>query len=201
MKVIFVNGNIGAGKETIILHMEEILSNKGYKVKIALEPVQIWRETGILEQLYKGEYFTFQKFAILSRVDVIYQKYQEALVEKCDFLLIETNPLVDLNVYAKTTLTANEFGQYISYWQSKVSILRFSTDCNVFLDVSPEVSMARIATRARSEESKIQLSYLRKLYYAHLILNENIKPIILKNDCAVYDNAEIHRFINICLLS
>ena len=201
VQIIFVNGNIGAGKETVILHIKEVLTNKGYKVKIALEPVDLWRETGMLDKLYKGEYFEFQKFAISSRVDVIYQKYQEALMEKCDFLFIETNLLIDLHVYAKTTLTVSEFNQYISCWQNEVSLLGFKiSNCkNIFLDVPPEVSMSRIATRSRSEESVIKLTYLRKLYYSHLILNEDIKPVVIQNDCPIYDNQLLKKYISLLI--
>lgn len=200
LKIIFVNGNIGAGKETIILHMQEVLSNKEFKVKIALEPVALWRESGMLDRLYKGEYFTFQKYAISTRVNEIYQKYQEALMEKCDILIIETNPLIDLNVYAKMNLSDVEYLQYMHHWQHEISLLRFNiyNHRNIFLDVPPEVSKDRIATRARGEEFGIQESYLRKLYYAHLILNEDIKPIVIKNDCAVYDNRELKDCID-CL--
>ena len=65
-QVIFVNGNIGSGKETIIRHLQEVLTNRGCKVKIILEPVQLWRDSGMLQKLYNGEYFEFQKFAISS---------------------------------------------------------------------------------------------------------------------------------------
>ena len=201
-RIIFVNGNIGAGKETIILHIQEVLSNHGYGVKVALEPVSLWRESGMLDRLYGGEYLEFQMYAITTRINEIYVKHQEALMEGSDFLLVETNPLVDLNVYAKTNLTEMEFLEYKLHWNREVRLLKFNiAGCiNLFLSVPPEVSASRITTRARNEESAIELSYLRKLYYSHLIHNENVKPlVVIYNNCAVYDNFQLKAFID-CLL-
>ena len=166
MHVTFVNGLIGAGKETIIRYFQEVLTNKGYKVKIILEPVELWRKSGMLERLYKGEYFEFQKFAISSRIDIM--KFEEY-----DFVFIETNPLVDLNVYAKTTLTDEEFEQYTKHWENEMKRLPFNIEkcSNLFINVEPELSLKRIGTRSRNEESKITLDYLQKLDHAHLRLN------------------------------
>ena len=36
IKFVFVNANIGSGKETIIQYLRELLTNRGYKVKIIL---------------------------------------------------------------------------------------------------------------------------------------------------------------------
>ena len=47
-KVIFINGNIGSGKETILGVLQEALTNRNIKVKIILEPVELWRQSGML---------------------------------------------------------------------------------------------------------------------------------------------------------
>ena len=47
-KVIFINGNIGSGKETILQYLHESLTNRNIKVKTILEPVELWRESGML---------------------------------------------------------------------------------------------------------------------------------------------------------
>ena len=69
IKVIFISGNIGSGKETMLRYLDESLTNRGIKVKTILEPVELWRESGMLRRLYNGEYLEFQKYAITSRID------------------------------------------------------------------------------------------------------------------------------------
>ena len=99
IKVIFISGNIGSGKETMLRYLDESLTNRGIKVKTILEPVELWRESGMLRRLYNGEYLEFQKYAITSRIDTMNAKYQEAINENCKLVLVETNPFVDLYMF------------------------------------------------------------------------------------------------------
>ena len=104
MQKVFINGNIGSGKETILRYLQEVLTNRNIKVKTILEPVELWRESGFLKRLYNGEYLEFQKYAISTRIDTINTKYQEAIDENCQLILIETNPFVDFHVYSRIVL-------------------------------------------------------------------------------------------------
>ena len=61
IKVIFISGNIGAGKETILRYLHESLTNRNIKVKTILEPVELWRESGMLRRLYKRRVFGVPK--------------------------------------------------------------------------------------------------------------------------------------------
>ena len=94
MRKVFINGNIGSGKENILRYLQEVLTNHNIKVKTILEPVEFWRESSFLKRLYNGEYLEFQKYAISTRIDTINTKYQEAIDENCQLVLIETNPFV-----------------------------------------------------------------------------------------------------------
>ena len=49
LRVIFINGNIGSGKETILRYLQEVLTNRNIKVKTILEPVELWRESDFLK--------------------------------------------------------------------------------------------------------------------------------------------------------
>ena len=186
-RVIFINGNIGSGKETVLRFLQETLINRNIKVKIILEPVELWRQSGMLQFLYDGHYLQFQKYAITTRVDTINNKYQEAINEECKVVLVETNPFVDLHVYSRATL--QNIYEYFEHWKSETQRLLFDLKkCdNLFIDVPPEVCLRRIKKRGRSEEKNISLVYLQKLDYEHKILNQIINPRILHNDCSVHD--------------
>ena len=191
IKVIFINGNIGSGKETTLKYLEESLTNRGIKVKTILEPVELWRESGMLQRLYNGAFLEFQRYAITTRIDTINAKYQEAINESCKLVLVETNPFVDLYVYSRTTIL--DIYEYFEHW--KIESQRLSFDfkkCdNLFIDVSPEVCLKRIEKRGRSEEKTVSLVYLQKLYYEHQMLNQVLNPRVIHNDRYIYDNDEL----------
>ena len=191
IKVIFISGNIGSGKETMLRYLDESLTNRGIKVKTILEPVELWRESGMLRRLYNGEYLEFQKYAITSRIDTMNAKYQEAINENCKLVLVETNPFVDLHVYSRTTL--QNIYEYFEHWKNETQRLLFDfKKCdNLFIDVPPEVCLKRIEKRGRSEEKTVSLTYLQKLYYEHQMLNQVINPRVIHNDRYIYDNDEL----------
>ena len=183
---MFISGNIGSGKETILQYLDESLTNRGIKVKTILEPVELWRESGMQRRLYNGEYLEFQKYAITSRIDAMNLKYQEAINESCKLVLVETNPFVDLYVYSRTTL--QNIYEYFEHWKNETQRLSFDfKKCdNLFIDVSPEVCLKRIEKRGRSEEKTVSSVYLQKLYYEHQMLNQVINPRVIHNDRYIY---------------
>ena len=113
-------------------------------------------------------------------------KYQEAINENCNLVLIETNPFVDLNVYSRTTL--ENIYEYFKHWKTETQRLLFDfKKCdNLFIDVSPEVCLRRIEKRGRSEEKTVSLDYLQKLYYEHQMLNQLVNPRIIKKENYIY---------------
>ena len=175
----------------MLQYLDESLTNRGIKVKTILEPVELWRESGMLRRLYNGEYLEFQKYAITSRIDAMNLKYQEAINENCKLVLVETNPFVDLYVYSRTTL--QNIYEYFEHWKNETQRLSFDfKKCdNLFIDVSPEVCLKRIEKRGRSEEKTVSLVYLQKLYYEHQMLNQVINPRVIHNDRYIYDNDEL----------
>ena len=195
MLKVFISGNIGSGKETILRYLQEVLTNRNIKVKTILEPVELWRESGFLKRLYNGEYLEFQKYAISTRIDTMNAKYQEAIDENCQLLLIETNPFVDFHVYSRIVL--ENIYEYFEHWKTETQRLLFDfKKCdNLFIDVPPEVCLRRIEKRGRSEEKTVSLTYLQNLYYEHQILNQMINPHVISNDGNIYDNNELHDLV------
>ena len=195
LRGIFISGNIGSGKETILRYLQEVLTNRNIKVKTILEPVELWRESGFLKRLYNGEYLEFQKYAISTRISIMNEKYKEAIDENCQLVLIETNPFVDFHVYSRKVL--ENIYEYFEHWKTETQRLLFDfKKCNnLFIDVPPEVCLRRIEKRGRSEEKTVSLTYLQNLYYEHQILNQMINPHVISNDGNIYDNNELHDLV------
>ena len=172
LRVIFINGNIGSGKETILRYLQEVLTNRNIKVKTILEPVELWRESGFLKRLYNGECLEFQKYAISTRISMMNEKYQEAIDENCQLVLIETNPFVDFHVYSRTVL--QNIYEYFEHWKTETQRLLFDfKKCdNLFIDVPPEVCLRRIEKRGSSEEKNCLLYLFTKAK----LQTSNLKP-------------------------
>ena len=69
-------------------------------------------------------------------------KYQEAIDENCQLVLIETNPFVDFHVYSRIVL--EHIYEYFEHWKSETQRLRFDfKKCdNLFIDVPSEVCLS-----------------------------------------------------------
>ena len=64
-----IDGNIGAGKTTLVNLLETHFNAQGIKTKAILEPVDIWRETGALQYFYgdiPGRAYEFQTFTFIN---------------------------------------------------------------------------------------------------------------------------------------
>ena len=51
MRVIFLEGNIGAGKTSLLTALG---AHFGDRVRIVEEPVKVWEESGLLAECYDG---------------------------------------------------------------------------------------------------------------------------------------------------
>ena len=66
MRVIFIEGNIGAGKTSLLTALGE---HFGDRVRIVEEPVKVWEESGLLAECYDGTVSraTFQHVALATK--------------------------------------------------------------------------------------------------------------------------------------
>lgn len=174
-RVIFIEGNIGSGKSTLIDNLKE----HGYCV--FEEPIKEWIETyvdedgiNILDKFYKNmsnHAFEFQILAMMTR----WQNIRKALDETEDIIFIERSLETD-----RFTFALNLKEQYMTKLQWDIYDLTFDTftketECHfkevdisyIYLYTSSEICFKRALERGRKEESTVPLIYLNNLKEKH----------------------------------
>jgi deoxyadenosine/deoxycytidine kinase len=196
-RLVFVEGGIGAGKSTVISSIAEALAveyAKHYKhrkrdlsVVVVPEPVELWKEMGVLEKMYKREMSAceFQHIALGTRTDQlcnVKRALEEQVCLSDDlFLVVERGIDADPYLFAPLYLTSDEYGRFqdmhakvhATAWQNLFAQFE-RTAANkdggvllVYLRVDSDVMMARIVKRARAGETRINVALVQALTAGH----------------------------------
>jgi len=170
--IISIEGNIGAGKSTIIDNLgKRLAGNK--EIILVKEPVDIWesiRETNtgenILQKFYRdsSKYaFSFQVMAYVTRLSLIRDTIREN--PQCKVIICERSLDADRNIFAKMLFDDGQIEDihyqiYQRFYDEYAK--EYQLDGIVYIDADAEVCHRRIATRSRDGESGIPLEYLQK---------------------------------------
>lgn len=174
--LVSIEGNIGAGKSTILEHLEksETLKNKVLFLK---EPLDIWEqfrdENGhtILEKFYKNQKryaFTFQVMAYITRLSLLKNAIQEN--PDIEIIVIERSLCADKNIFMNMLhddgiVESMEFSIYNKWYFEFIKDYR--VDAVIYMDSDPETCANRINKRNRTGEDGIPIEYLRKCKEYH----------------------------------
>lgn len=172
--VVVVDGIIGAGKTVLINKcFAPLLRNKGMTVTIVSEPVEIWKESGRLQQFYDDPSrrgFQFQIRAFHDRVRNSQAMFREH-GGTTDIFILERSIFTDMlfmkSLYESGTVDKSEFEDYSSLWEMWREVMPFSPDLFVYLKPSIDVAMTRILERNRGEEVGVTKNYQEVLEQKH----------------------------------
>jgi deoxyadenosine/deoxycytidine kinase len=183
--ILSIEGNIGAGKTTIIEKMKERLQSD--EIIFVKEPVDQWehfrnRSDGenILTKFYNDQpryAFTFQVMAYSTRLSLLRRTIRENPNAKV--IVCERSLDADRNIFAKMLRDENkmsdiEFQIYDHFFQeySEKDEFRISNEPIgehyqkynlsgvIYIDADPEICSMRIKKRSREGESYIPVEYL-----------------------------------------
>ena len=184
VRIVTIEGNIGAGKSTLLTALREHVEH----VVFVPEPVDEWDtvrdkdDVTILHKFYKNPTayaFPFQMMAFISRMvllrDAVKHAKERSIAEKAEFLVVsERSMLTDKNVFALMMrdmghLDDIEFDIYNKWFDAFAA--EFNVSDAVYLNVSPETCVTRVAKRSRPGEDPISLDYLTQCgnYHANFI--------------------------------
>jgi deoxycitidine kinase/deoxyguanosine kinase len=213
-KLISIEGDIGAGKTTII----EKLKKENPTWHFIDEPVQTWLNiknkdgTNILELFYqdKERYsYTFQNCALLSRALNIKKAIDDWMTEcKTKPELIEHNVFVtercletDYYVFAQMVYDSNymndiEWTLYKMWYEYEKS-RNYKTTKIIYLNTPPDICLERIKKRNRKGEEGISIEYLQTLdkYQSKWLSEENMPVMIYNNYSELTPFEEIIKFV------
>jgi len=198
--IIAFEGNIGAGKSTLISILQEKLKFL-QSIEFVLEPVDEWEKINdkngenILQKFYenpKKYAFSFQLLVLMSRYKMIKDKiscqsYQSYSSCKNKIILCERSVLTDHKVFAKM-LYDKGYIDDIEYDIYKYNENIVKKELNfvkyIYLRTSPVKCMERINKRNRIGEN-ISFEYVKlcEKYHDDVLLNKNSE----KNNVLVID--------------
>jgi deoxyadenosine/deoxycytidine kinase len=177
-RLVSVEGNIGAGKSTLIEKLQKKYNNDT-RVIFMFEPVKEWEslkdEKGknMLEKFYENptKYaFAFQIMAFNSRLQIMRDTIQYAIETNVEVIVMERSLDADFHIFAKMLYEEGcmekvEFEIYSK--MASYELNEYGVDGIIWLDTDYEECFERIQVRAREGESNISLRYLNKCGQYH----------------------------------
>lgn len=186
--VVSVEGNIGAGKSTLMRELRRLYDSSAtttHDVAVILEPIEEWCKPvlrngdSMLRAYYSsmGNALAFQMFVLLTRIQ---QLDEEASVGRGGgrpaVLLVERGPwstvplfgqpMRDMGLLSEAEL--HVFGAWVDWALRRPSCSVPSRPAaTIYVRGSPDISAERIGMRAREGESAIDAAYLSRLHDAH----------------------------------
>jgi len=172
MPIVYIEGNIGAGKSTFIAQLKERYQN----VEWVPEPINEWNDykenTKTIIELY---YENPQKYAAFFQNVVVQSKIKtlmHILKNPDKTYVIERSFYSDFWVFGriladKSLVTALEY-QYLHSWFSICeSLCQDQVRGVIYLDADVELCKKRIIKRGREGEANIDMDYLQQIETAY----------------------------------
>jgi deoxyadenosine/deoxycytidine kinase len=184
-RLVSLEGNIGAGKTTLIRNLQEKYgdsSSLGKHILFLPEPVAFWQtfvdsktKKNILDLFYenpKKYAFTFQMLAFQSRYELLRNTIANIRKEgtPVDTIVMERSLDADYHIFAKTMFengTLEETEWEIYRFVTRERLAEFGVSGIIWLDVPAEECYHRVQERGREEECGLTLDYLRSCEEAH----------------------------------
>lgn len=176
--LITLEAGIGAGKTTLLNRLKHLVSSdpatfgslQPHEVAIVEEPVDLWREYGLLQKMYEGEIspLEFQLAALTSRFGGLAQHFQNPHLK---LIISERSMWSDRHVFATTTFKSEDNTAWDAYevaYKQLIGVVPPNMNVvHVSLNVEISEIERRIEQRGREEEQSINVDYLHKLEKAH----------------------------------
>lgn len=186
-KAVSFDGEIGAGKTTIIKHVKKALAARGIKAAVVREPVEDWERVGILRKFYEvmregadpelrsSVTYNFQTYTFVTRL-----RETQRVVAECpdaDVYLLERNVLTDRFVFMELQREAVGpvlMEMYDEWWSLWAQLMPIEPGLIVYLKPSLDNCQARVAVRGREGEvvcaktdGGVSAEYQKRLRRAH----------------------------------
>lgn len=187
MTVITIDGNIGAGKTSVLNYL-----HRNHKIPVDLEPVENW--TTYLTEMYDKQENVF-KFQIRVWLDRCW------IQEKCakTTILMERSPRfiqgVFINMAEEQKIITPREKELLMDLHKKTDKL-WENNVYIYLRANPENCCKRIKKRNRSCEKQITDEYINALHDKHENLYEEMKKNNEHITCIDIDNKTISEIAN-----
>lgn len=165
---VFIEGNIGAGKSTLI----NLLSESNF-ITTFQEPVGKWQNlngSNLLNMMYDDpeKYsFAFQSYVMLTMM-----QQHTAKVEENKIKVMERSIFTSKNCFVQAMIENNviesPFSDILKNWYDFCqNHFKIEPNLIIYLKTDPVKLLRRIKARGREEEQTINISYLQHLHQLH----------------------------------
>lgn len=156
MRVFCVEGEIGAGKTQLLYALADHLRGRGIPVVTVPEPVELWRQAGILQLFYSdpARYgYMFQSYVYTTRIQAICNAVDLSQDRRTVYLL-ERSPATDQIFMHLQRLSDVEREMYATWCHVHDMILPFGLEdvTVLYLKTSLPECMRRVRLRHREGE-------------------------------------------------
>ena len=179
--VIVIDGEIGAGKTTLIKILKEEFENK-YNLNVCsiFEPVDKWRDIGALQMFYEdidARCYEFQTYTYTTRIIRTIEEYDKN--PNAELYLLERSILTDKYVFVemlKEKMGPTRMNMYNDWYDMWTKLMPFEPSLIVYLDTDLYDSISRVKQRNREEEQgAVDEKYQYALKKAHLHFIDNVE--------------------------
>jgi deoxyadenosine/deoxycytidine kinase len=167
--LVFLEGNIGAGKSTLVKILRKYLP----EVVLTTEPCNEWQNAGgfnLLQAFYENPSSwacLFQIYASMTRI----RKQQKEANGAWDLQIMERSWFSDRYCFARMLhksgfISDEQWAVYTQMWDWYMRTSDMPV-AFIYLKVDPQTCLQRLQARSRSEEVGVSLDYLTCLHECH----------------------------------
>lgn len=206
-KIYFIEGNIGAGKSSVISYLDKHLPKDKYN--IILEPIIEYRNLdlykknktlNVLDEFYNKKIsgFTFQVYICNILMKQIIKNIHVNKINIVERSLFTAVSCFSKNLYQMNMMNLNEFSILKTFEEMFEIYLKNTKFSFIYIYTTPETCFERMIKRNRKEESSVTLDYLQKIDKCHVdMLEELDKKNYFINYIKNYKNNSIKTLANI----
>lgn len=158
MPIITIDGNIGAGKSTILNYL-----HSNHNIYVDLEPIDKWKS--FLDNIYtnKKNYFNFQVRVWLDRSWIQEKDMNTTIImERSPYFIRNT---FNKYMYDNNLINAQE-NNIINELYDKTDII-WKSNYFIYIRSNPQKCLERILKRGRDNEKEISIEYLNDIHNLH----------------------------------
>jgi deoxyadenosine/deoxycytidine kinase len=190
MPIITIDGNIGAGKSTILSYL-----HSNHNIYVDFEPIDKWKS--FLDNIYtnKKNYFNFQIRVWLDR-SWIQEKDQNTTI------IMERSPYFIRNTFNKYMYDNNlinvQENNIINELYDKTDII-WKSNYFIYIRSDPKKCLERILKRGRENEKEISIEYLNDIHNLHEETYEKAIENNIKVLCIDIENKSLEEISEIII--
>jgi len=190
MPIITIDGNIGAGKSTILNYL-----HSNHNIYVDLEPIDKWKT--FLDNIYtnKKNYFNFQVRVWLDRSWIQEKDINTNIImERSPFFIRNT---FNKYMYDNSLITIQE-NNIINELYDKTDII-WKSNYFIYIRSNPKNCMERILKRGRENEKEITIEYLNEIHNLHEETYEKAIENNMKILCIDIENKSLEEIAEIII--